>query len=334
MRKMKKLTAKNFFFFLLILIFVLIFSIIKLREPKGMLNSFKNTGYFGNALYMDTLKGLDYSVKYNLMPIENLDTQALIVLNTINRNYELTEQDYEKIIQYVKDGGNLLVLNDGNNQLFEDLLAKHAANYEGYQHEIIEYWLFDSEGILMAGDANDFSNMAMLEDREDTYKTLQVLHPFIVENGVVFNEYYLYMMSGKRSLWGETPEGVKFIIYQVILAGFLFIWYKGKRFGAPAVLYEEVEPEEHQYAIAVGELYYQGGHYEVILEAYYRQLLQKIHRKSLLELEIKDERLAENVEKWMDEYHQGFLNGYPKKVRNAKIKVMIVNIQNLMNRLE
>ncbi len=347
MKIKKTFTVKKLLFYILMFVIVGLFITTKLMGANKTVNSFKNTGYMGNALFYDTLKVLNYEVSYDLSPIESIQTEGLVVLNAATFVGQPTTQDYEMIADYVKEGGKMLVLfsqvpSIDEEAAFEGL--ERVSNVEGP----FEQWTFGAEGVLMYGNIETMSNTFVSTERELTYSALKALHPYIVRDGVVFNEYYLYVSEGNRSLWKEMPQGLKFTLIQLLLVFLCFVGYKGKRFGAPLKLYEEVEPDEDQYAKAMGALYHQGGHWEVMLVAYYHHLLSRINRKYRLYMDVeedswvsafetkKDKQLkaAQNVLHFMKGYQEGTLEKQSKRKMRKTIKEMLITIQYLEKSLD
>lgn len=350
MKKKKTLTVKKVIFYIFISLVVTVYVLIQFQKSNKTPNSFHNSGYLGNSLYYDTLEKLGYPVSYTIEPVEKINTEGLVVLNVASNLNELEEKDYEKIFSYVRNGGKMLVLFSSEGYEYE----KYPGNedFTEISDEIEEQpyrkWISGSEGVLMYGSIYTTSNTSVSEEREIAYNTLVMLHPYIEKDGIVFNEYYLYVRDGKRSLWSEVPQGLKFIIYQILIVIVLFIGYKGRRFGAPKILYEEVEPDEHQYAKAVGELYYRGGHYEVLIDAYYKHFISKVYHKHLLYYDVNEEnwisvfqdykdleyKTATKVYRFMKQYKNGEYEGLSKKRMKSKIKEFLIHIQVLEKSLD
>lgn len=348
MKRKKSITAKKMIVFLLIALLTVVFVYSKVVKTTNTPNSFRSSGYLGNSLYLDTLKKLGYQVKYDIRPIERINTNELVVLNAATFG-DLTEEDYNKIFEYVENGGKMLVLflnPDSTTVIEPKQLVKKFPNETG--SEPFRKWVFESEGVLMYGNIFTLSNTSVSLEREIAYQTLEMLHPYIDDERIVFNEYYLFKQIGKRSLWKEMPEGMRFVIYQILVMLLLIIWMKGKRFGAPAKLYEEVEPDEHAYAKAVGELYYQAGHWETLLNSYYLDFIAKMQQKHLLYGDVrednwlnifeiqhpKDLKAAKKVYSFIQSYQAGDFEKVSKRVLKKKVKEMLISIQNLEKNLE
>ncbi|PKM51820.1 MAG: hypothetical protein CVV02_04210 [Firmicutes bacterium HGW-Firmicutes-7] len=346
MIRKKKSTVKKVLLVILIIIVVGVYLLIQFQKSNKTPNSFNNAGYLGNSLYYDTLKELGYKVSYEIEPIENINTKGLVVLNVASNSNGLEDEDYEKIFQYVRDGGIMLVLFiDSIDRQIDDSLVEIEE-----EHKLQPYrkWVSDTGGVLMYGSIDTTSNITVSTNREMAYSTLRMLHPYIDKEGMIFNEYYLYVSDGHRSLWKEIPQGLKFIIYQILLVIVLFFAYKGKRFGAPSILYEEVEPDEHQYAKAVGGLYYRGGHYEVLIDAYYKHFINKVYHKHLLYYDVNENnwltvfqdykdieyKTAKKVHDFMSKYKNGDYKEMSKKRMKSKIKELLIHIQTLEKTLD
>lgn len=351
MKRKRTFTFKKLLFYIFVILAVGFYIFTKLLSPNKTPNSFKNAGYLGNALYYDTLKELDYNVSYELSPIKPHPQEALVVLNVASAAEELTEVDYQLIFDYVRAGGQMLVL-----FLDTTMGDQHTPPPESFKPIVDELvgqpfdkWVCGTEGVLMYGSNEILGNISLSMDREVAYRTLQMLHPYMDQEGIVFNEYYLYVtQGGKRSLWKEMPQGVKVTLIQLLIACLWFIAYKGKRFGAPLKLYEEVEPDENQYAKAVGSLYYGAGHWEVLLDAYYQHLLNRIYRKYLLYMDVGEEnwiaafetandkayKSAKKVLHFMNAYHAGELKNLSKRKTRKRMKEILIAIQNLERSLD
>lgn len=345
MKKRKRLTVKKVLLYCFIGIISLIgIMLLNANQLQKVPYSFKNTGFFGSALYYDTLDALGYDVTYEVSPIKRIGSDRLVVINAASNTATISNDDYESIFGYVEKGGKVLILSLN----VYDLQMPSSSLFQS--EDVVgpfTKWITNTDGVLLYGEVYTFGNFTIATERAVSYETLKELHPYINEHGIVFNEYYLFVHDGKRSLWREIPSGIKFVLYQLLLLLIIYVGYKGKRFGPPLTLYEESEPDEHQYAKAVGELYYQAGHWEILIETYYHQLLNKIYKKHLLYTDIsesnwvrifqehhKNYKTALKVYEFMEQYKSGALESYRKKIRNRKIKEMLVNIQTLENSLD
>lgn len=345
MKKRKRFTVKKVLFYCFIGIILVIGTIfLNSNQLHKTPYSFKNTGFFGCALFYDTLDALGYDVAYEISPINRMDSEGLVVINAASNTAIIKNDDYDSIFGYAEKGGKVLIVSLNTNDL-------QTPDTDLFQSEgsvgPFTKWTTETGGVLLYTEIYNFGNITISTERSASYETLKGLHPYINEHGIVFNEYYLFVYDGKRSLWREIPSGVKFVLYQLLIVIIIYIGYKGKRFGPPLTLYEEAEPDEHQYAKAVGELYYQAGHWEVLVDVYYHQLLNKIYKKHLLYTDISESnwvqvfeahhrnyKLALKVHEFMKQYKEGALKSHRKKKRNKKIKEILMHMQTLEKSLD
>lgn len=253
-------------------------------KPTNIPGSFKNNGYLGNSLFSDLLKELGYKVSYTLKPMAEMESSGLIILN-LATNVDAVNSSWDssiiQMIDYVRNGGQLLILYD-DIYSYLDLdperdMPDEITDYESKSG--LEIWHSKQGGTLMIGSVDSLSNTTVSMEREITYEILKTLHPHMAQEGVLINEYYLYVKEGSRSLWNEMPEGLKYVIYEIILAIIVGFWLKGRRFGKARILYEETEPDEYQYAKAVGQLYYRAQHWQDLIVDYRAHLLERIHKR-------------------------------------------------------
>ncbi len=94
---------------------------------------------------------------------------------------------------------------------------------------------------------------------------------------IYFNEYNIFAPGQQKGLWDYTPLGVKMIIYQLALVIIAFYYYKGKRFGKPIPLYEEVERSENEYVYNTASIYRQADCWDIMVESYYGSLLKEMN---------------------------------------------------------
>lgn len=313
-----------------IIFIVGIFIVSKMSDSNKTRYSFKNRGYAGCSFFYDLLKELDYDVTYDLKPVHKIDTDRLVVLNM---SYVLYKLDLDEIEQYANRGGKILIVSD---------YSPFPTSGKKVLSNPLNIWEMDNGGVLICGDVDYFNNIVVTQNRERTYDILTYLHPYMDEHGVVFNEFYLfYETDGKHTLWTDTPQEIKFVLLYAAIVIWLFLWKKGKRFGSPKVLYEEAEPDEHQYAKAVGSLYFGAKHWETLLPYYYNNFIQKLQLQYILFGETnsgnwittwenqvgKDNKTARKVFREMEQIQAEKAQG--RKIKNKRIKALLLNIQEL-----
>lgn len=286
----KKRKLRTFFFYGFVMVVVVLSLTTTLLKPTKIPGSFRNSGYMGCSLFSDVLKSLGYQVDYTLKTIQESQAEGLLLLN-LGANTDIlysTEQDYIGMIEdYAVDGGAILVLYDAyySELPLNPQMDRPEAVSDFLYQAPFDIWHFKSGGTLLTMDLNQLSNTMISVKREEAYEALKVLHPYIASNGVLINEHYLYIKQGSRSLWTELPEGLKFILYQLLIAAAVWFWWKGRRFGRAKILYEEAEPDENQYAKAVGSLYYRAGHWENLLLTYYDNMTGRIGKRYRIKIE-------------------------------------------------
>lgn len=119
----------------------------------------------------------------------------------------------------------------------------------------------------------------------------------------VSNESYFYITSETKTLWDSLSMDQKFFCYQIILFLIAFFAYKGKRFGKPIPLYEEVERTENEYVYSAAALYKHAACWDLAAENYYKSFLRLINKSHDNWLEYwEEEQLPDIFNKRRDSY--------------------------------
>ena len=304
----------------------------KIQKPYSILNK----GKIGTSVFYETLKKLDYHVKLVVSDIKQQKNSVQIVaLSDSSPKLDIND---DQLKEWIKNGGKLIYLTD---RLWEDKL-NYGSKIDTYSMnantEAIVYSY--GNGNIILGSTKLIENKTLTKDTEGAYWLLNQIDKLQYEY-IGFNEYYQYTSTEKPSLWRDTPNGIKAILFQLLIFAFIIIYYKGKRFGKPKLLYEEVERTENEFIYAVAALYKKGQCREIVLQSFYEELLIKakgyfgkeidIVRENLVEL-WENENLPElsKVKKVYDFVHYETDRG--KKI-NAKNMLEIILIIERLNQI-
>ncbi|MGF7060052.1 hypothetical protein [Brassicibacter mesophilus] len=306
----------------------------KIQKPYSILNK----GKIGTSVFYETLKKLDYPVKLVVSDIKQQKNSVQIVaLSSSTSKLDIND---DQIKEWIENGGKLIYLTD---RLWEDILdyGNKIDTYSINANTLGIVYSYGS-GTIILGSTELIENKALTKDTEGAYWLLCQIDKLRYEH-IAFNEYYQYSGNEKPSLWRDTPNGIKAILFQLLIFGFIIIYYKGKRFGKPKPLYEEVERTENEFVYAVAALYKKGQCREIVLQSFYEELLIKakgyfgkdvdIVRENLVEL-WENEKLPElsKVKKVYD--FIGYEMNKGKKINSKKMLEMILIIEHLNRILE
>lgn len=308
---------------LICVILASIYIVVKLNSAMKMPNSFRDTGYLGNALFLDTLKALEYDVTYEIKEIEKLSVNRFVMMNG-SGSQGVSEDNVDKLLDFAQTGGKVMLL------LTEDQMEAVLVPETDDQGAVFMTdtasapfemgWEYPSGGVMIYDLIDHYSNIELSTQREEAYTYLEALHPYI-KDGVSVNEYFMFVTENKRSLWSETPETVKFVLFAFLVCVGLFFWYKGKRFGAKEIYYEEVEADENSYPKAVAALYLRAKHWEILPNIYFNALKKKI-QKSKTNPEGWNE-----IEKHLTDMEVGRYAGLSQRKKNKFIRKLLQDMQ-------
>jgi hypothetical protein len=222
-----------------------------------------NKSKIGLSIYFEALQELKMPVERTMTAVESSDinrTQILAKGGTFDINSS-------EIKNWVESGGTIVYLEPGDLHFIDyGVLPEINGNIFVYKYK---------KGAVIAANASNLTNKALLTNKTDAWNLLKEIDNYS-KSGISFNEFYLFDMSVKASLWDYIPLWGKFIFYQIlILAGCIF-FYKGKRFGKPVLLYEEVERVENEYLYSAAALYRHAGCYDLIFDSLYNNFLSKL----------------------------------------------------------
>jgi len=132
-----------------------------------------------------------------------------------------------------------------------------------------------NQGTVIVADASGYTNRALTKNTDDAYELFKQVEGYSPDE-ICFNEFYMFSDMERQTLWAYTPLEVKFVLFQLLLAFGAFLYWKGKRFGKPVPLYEEVERSENEYLHTVASLYRQAKCWDIVLANYYRSFLREL----------------------------------------------------------
>ncbi|WP_432403052.1 hypothetical protein [Wukongibacter sp. M2B1] len=305
------------------------------KNNRSIPYSILNKGSMGVSIMYEVMKELDYPVKLALDKIEdNIYDEVQIVIVPINN--ERIDINNEKIRNWIGKGGKLIFLSNEWEELEpnygEEIDAYYSANEK--KSAVFSY----KEGNLLIGDSDLIINKTLAKATDSAYWILKSIDEWsysIIE----FNEFYQYSRAENKSLWADIPKGIKLMLYQLVFLIIAIILYKGRRFGKPVPLYEEVERAENEYIFSVASLYRQAECWEVVLESYYEGFLQeceKIFGKSKNSSqkwigfwEEKNLPRLNRAKKLYDFIENGMIDEISKRRKSKKYLEMISLIQEL-----
>jgi len=247
--------------------------------------SASNTGLTGLSLYTRTLEDLGFETKYSSAPPRDSEDDVLWTL-TLSRTNAASELAFASILEQVGDGGRILLLYPGDSCEYADFsesgyIRDHDVSFTSVDQ--VDYtlteWHDTTGSVILTASLDPLVNLFIADDPAYAYLLLQQIHPLMGGTGIRHNDYYLYWQPIGTSLWLDMPLWLKMIVCQLLVVLIAFILYRGKRFGKAKKYLEEEEPEEDQVPKAVGELYHQGGHWELVLESHWHRFLEELNKR-------------------------------------------------------
>lgn len=262
-------------FIILIPIFLwLVLNFSSDKNNKSIPYSILNRGTKGISIMYEAMEKLNYPVNLVLERVEDRSYGELQVVITqeANENFDIND---EHIRKWIQKGGKLIYLREN----WEEIPLNYGEKIDAFYSEnnkkaaVLSF----EKGVLLVGDSSLINNKALSQNTDGAYWILKEIDKMGYKS-IEFNEFYQYVKSQRRSLWRDTPKGVKLVIYQIVFLAAAIIFYKGKRFGKPVPFYEEVERTENEYIFSVASLYRQTGCWELVLESYYEDFLLELER--------------------------------------------------------
>lgn len=315
---MKKRVSKDIILFIILIPVFLFLAFFISSRIQSKLPSYSviNKSRTGLSVFYKALKELKYPVERTLKPIESCDENSIQIAAETS-NFDINN---EEIKGWIENGGTLVYLRDN---IFGSIEYEVTQNLSITTSKL-------KKGNIIEVEGRGLTNKALIKSSDLAYKLLMEIDKYPYEN-IYFNEAHLYP-SAKKSLWDSVPIGIKYICYQLIIILIAFFYYKGKRFGKPIPLSDEVERKENEYLYSTASLYRQAKCWDLMVEGYYKSLLSSINYYD---------------RNWLEYWERGNLPSYDqaKKVfdfmnnRNEKAKrrdyIQIVNtIEHLKNILK
>lgn len=220
-----------------------------------------NNGKNGCSVFYKALKELSYPVERSLKKIDP-DTAASINIIPAGGTFNINDPNVEN---WISKGGSLVYLTSENLHL---PIYKTTPVKKG-EIDVYKY----KKGEIIVLDVSFVTNKKLMTSTDTAYKLLVEIDSFINKK-ILFNEAYLYSDIKPNSLWDYIPMKIKFVLYQMLLVLGAFFYYKGKRFGRPAVFYEESERTENEYLYSAASLYRHAKCWDLMLENYYKGFLK------------------------------------------------------------
>lgn len=217
----------------------------------------------GYSVFFDVLKELDYPVSQTLQPVNALEPKSIQMVVQAG-SFGISDSDVES---WLESGGILIYFTDI--EYLSDLFDT-APEINGP----LQIYRVRS-GTAVIADISGFTNKAMMDSSYDAYALARLMAGFSPEK-IYFNEASMYTGAARQTLWAYIPMELKFILFQLLLAFGVFLYRKGKRFGKPVPLYEEVERSENEYLYSVASLYSQAKCWDLLLVNYYRSFLREL----------------------------------------------------------
>lgn len=276
------------------------------RLGGGLPNySIKNKSKNGLSVFYETLGELNLKAERSMKVLasENKDT---VQIAAEGGSFDVND---EEVKSWIKGGGTLIYLGDGESSALD---YKAAAEVR----QGMRSFKYGSGKVIVANAVN-LTNIKLIKDTEYAYRLFEVIFDY-GDRGIYFNEAHLYSDTGGNSLWYAIPVEIKFVIYQLLLVLAAFIYYRGKGFGRPVSLYEEVERSENEYLYSAAALYRAAGAWDIMLNNYYRSFLNVIPSDVENWLEYWEREKLPSLDKAKEVYD--FIN---RKVKRAKAKEYI-----------
>lgn len=318
---MKKKISRDFILFLILIpLFLFIAFFISSRmENKLPSYSVINKSKSGCSVFYEAIKKLGYPVDKAMNTLSAYDNRSIQIVAG-SGTFDVNSGETQK---WVSDGGILIYLKDN---MFTPVnygtVFKTGVNINTYKY---------NEGAIISIDGYNVTNKALTKSTSAAYELLQEISKYKYDK-IYFNEAYLYSDIGTKSLWDYIPIEARYIIYQLILILIAFFYYKGKRFGKPIPLHEEVERSENEYLYSTASLYRQAKCWDLMAESFYKSLLRSINHTHENWLEYWEKEGLPSYDKAQMVYE--FMNKENKKHSTKEYTKVITTIEYLRNILK
>lgn len=227
----------------------------------SIINRSKN----GISVFYEALEELKIPVNRSMRSLGDEDVNS-VQIAAKGGDFDVND---ETVKNWVKDGGTLIYL---TNEKFPSI--GYGVTPEIRENIFIYKY---PKGTLIVANADDITNVKLARDSHNAYKLLEVIYEYS-DKKIYFNESHLYSAAENPSLWSAVPVQYKYIAYQLLIALGFYFYYKGKRFGKPIPLHEEVERTENEYLYSAAALYRASGAWDLMLDNYYKSFLNAINK--------------------------------------------------------
>lgn len=290
-------------------------SISEGKLPPYTVNNKAASGY---SIFFQTLRELNYPVERTLKTVDKCSNKSFQLVAQAS-GFDINDNSIKK---WVKSGGKLLFLSP-KDYYFVDYGEK--VKVEG---NILVYKY--GSGVIIAADISDLTNRALAGKTDRAYEILKAMDSYEYDK-IFFNEAYIYS-ADQNTLWNFIPIKVKYLIYQLLLVLAAYFYFRGKRFGKPLPLYEEVERVENEYLYSAASLYRQAKCWDLMVDSYYKDFLR---------------RMRSSPEDWLEYWknedlpHQdiamlvyNFMNNNHAKLRAKEYEKIVIYIDRLKSTIE
>lgn len=313
---MKKKVSRDLIIFI-ILIPVFLWSAFQISSRLGgnlPKYSVLNKSKTGLSVFYDTLGSLKYPIGRSLKAL-TLENEAAVQIAAQGGDFDVND---EEVKAWVEGGGILIYL---ANEKYPNIKYLGTLDIKG---SLMQYKF--SRGMLIVAYAENLTNVKLTKDTKYAYELFQVIHDH-KDRKIYFNEAHLYSASGSKSLWDAIPVELKYIIYQLLFVIAAYIYYRGKGFGKPVPLYEEVERGENEYLYSAAVLYKAAGAWDIMLDNYYKSFLNKINSSNEDWLEYWEREKLPSIDKAKEVYD--FINGNKGRVKTKEYIHMVSLLERL-----
>ncbi|MBC8060679.1 MAG: DUF4350 domain-containing protein [Clostridiaceae bacterium] len=279
----------------------------------------ENNSGGGLSVFYKTLRELKLPVEKTLKPIEEASTKDIQIV-VQSKNFDINSVEVE---DWVNKGGILVYLSSDNLSLFKVSLTPEIKGNMKIYHM--------NKGIIIVEQPSYITNKTLMSNTSNAYELLNEICSKPYRN-ICFAEGYLFSEIEEKSLWDFIPIEGKFIIYQVVLIGIAFFYYKGKRFGKALPLYDEVERDENEYLYSTASLYRVVKCWDLIAQNYYKSLLREIRFSSENLVEYWEKENLPALSKAKKVYE--FMENKNTRVKRKKYVEMISSIEQLKDILK
>ncbi len=239
------------------------FYISSRMENKLPAYSVINKSSMGYSVFYESLGELKFPVERSLQSLVSQDTNSIQVI-VPGGSFDINSEETKA---WVNNGGVLVHLAPENFRLLEFVTQPELKD----KLMIYKY----GRGMVIGYDAFAATNKQLMIKTDDAYELLAEISKH-GNKKIYFNEAHLFVASMTKTLWDYVPLWIRFMIFQFTMSLVAFFYYKGKRFGKPTALYEEVERNENEYLYSASSLYRQSKGYDLMAENYYSNLLREL----------------------------------------------------------